>query len=218
MVVEVLLAADELLAVARRQEEAAALLVAEQRDGKNRAPARLLEPLQLSCRNVQLVETVRHVCVVLEHACVLRLAGAPAAEEPPIRGRELTEEELCESASSFEIVTSFEATARLRQRGQRKSVPRSDRLVVAEWLRPQLALREEPCTGLGIELAANDEATMLERLQELARNVVCFGPRVRQSLDAVRVGVLCRREAAFGQPQLAQHVVEGLFRYLPVAF
>src|SRR6266540_5540680 len=216
MVVEILLAADELLAVARCQEEAAALLVAEQRDRKDRKPARLLEPPQLSCRNVQLVEAVGHVCVILEHTCVLRLARAPAAEKPPFRGRERAEEELRESTSSFEIVGSIAASARLRKRGQRKPVPRCDRLVVAERLRPQLTLVEEPCTGLGIELSTNDEATVLERLQELPRNVVGFGPRVRQPLDAVGVGVLRRGEAAFGQPQLAQHVVESLFGDLPV--
>ena len=121
---------------------------------------------------------------------MLRLPPAPAAEEPAFRGRERTEEELSERTSSFEIVVPIEPAARLGERGQRQAVPRGDRLVIAERLRSQFALVEEPRTGLGIELAADDEPTVLERLQELAGNVVGFGPGVRQSLDAVRVGVL----------------------------
>src|SRR5712691_6040349 len=80
IVVEVLLAADELLAVAWREEEAAAFVVAEQRDRKDREPARLLEPAQLARCDMELVEAVGHVRIVLEHACVLRLACAPAPE------------------------------------------------------------------------------------------------------------------------------------------
>src|SRR5512133_220362 len=186
---EILLAADELLAVTRRQEEAAALIVAEQRDGEDCKPARLFEPAQLSCCDVQLVEAVGHVCVVLEHARVLRLSRAPAAEEPAFRGRERSEEELSESTSRFEIVGPVESAARLGEGGQRKAVPGGDRLVIAERLWSQLTLVEEPRTGLGIERAANDEPTVLEGLQDLARNVVGLGPRVRQSFDAVRVGV-----------------------------
>ena len=54
MVVELLLARDELLAVGGRQEEAAALVVAEQLDREPREPPRLLEPAQLAGRDVQL--------------------------------------------------------------------------------------------------------------------------------------------------------------------
>ena len=129
---------------------------------------------------------------------MLGLSRAPAAEEPAFRGRERAEEELSESTSNFEIVDPVESTARLGERGQRKAVPRSDRLVIAERLRSQLTLLEEPRTGLGIELAANDEPTVLEGLQKVAGNVVGFGPCVRQSLDAVRVGILRRGKAASG--------------------
>ena len=48
MVVEFLLACDELLSVGRREEEAAALLVGEELDGEQGEPARLLEPTQLA--------------------------------------------------------------------------------------------------------------------------------------------------------------------------
>src|SRR2546423_14715453 len=54
MVVELLLAAHELLAVRGRVEEAAALVVAEQRDGEQRQASRLVEPTRLSGRDVQL--------------------------------------------------------------------------------------------------------------------------------------------------------------------
>ncbi len=49
---------------------------------------------------------------------------------------------------------------------------------------------------------------MLERLQQLGGDSVLFGPGVRQSLDAVRVGVLGRGEAAALEAQLADEVVE----------
>ena len=58
---------------------------------------------------------------------------------------------------------------------------------------------------------------MLERLQQLMRDVVVLGPRVRQPLDAVRVRVLRGGEAAVGQAQLAQQVVRGLLDDLAIA-
>ena len=51
---------------------------------------------------------------------------------------------------------------------------------------------------------------MLERLQQLRRHALLLRPGEREALDAVRVGVLRRGEAALGQPQLAHHVVERL--------
>ena len=68
VVVEVLRAHDERLAVGRREEEAAALVVSEQLDREQRQPARLLEPAQLAGGDVQLVEPVRDVRVVVEEA------------------------------------------------------------------------------------------------------------------------------------------------------
>ena len=57
---------------------------------------------------------------------------------------------------------------------------------------------------------------MLERAQQLGRDRICVRPRERQSLDAVGIGVLRRREAAFRQTKLAQHVVEGLLGHFTV--
>ena len=58
---------------------------------------------------------------------------------------------------------------------------------------------------------------MLEGLQKVGRRAFVDRPRVGESLDAVGVRVLRRREAALAQAQLAEHVVEGLLRDLPVA-
>ena len=56
MVVEVLLARNELLAVDRRREETTELVVGEKVDREAGQPVRLFEPAQLTCRDVQLVE------------------------------------------------------------------------------------------------------------------------------------------------------------------
>ena len=81
MVVEVLPARDQLLAVARRQEEPAVRLVREELDREQRESARLLEPAQLAGRDVQLVEAVRDVRVVVEEAGSAHTAVAQAAVE-----------------------------------------------------------------------------------------------------------------------------------------
>ena len=217
MVVEVLLARDELLTVERCSEEPAALVVAEQVDGQHRESARVLEPAQLPGREVQLVEAVGNVRVILEHARVLRLARAPAAVEPPLLRRERPEEELGDPAGGLEVVDAFEPAAGFGERGEREAVPGCDRLVIAQRFLPELTLIEQTRTELRIEGAADDEPPVLERLQQLARNVVVLGPRVGQALDAVGVGVLRRREAAFGQAQVAQQVVERFLRDLAIA-
>src|SRR3954463_1506149 len=61
MVIELLLASDQPLAVGRREEEAAALLVCEELDREPREAVRLLEPTQVAGCDVQLVEPVRDV-------------------------------------------------------------------------------------------------------------------------------------------------------------
>src|SRR6266498_4125245 len=81
MIVEVLLAADEPLAVDGRQEEAAPLLVAEELDGEEDEAPRFLQPAQLTRRDVELVQTIRHVGVVLEDTGVLCLARPPRRSE-----------------------------------------------------------------------------------------------------------------------------------------
>ncbi len=62
---------------------------------------------------------------------------------------------------------------------------------------------------------------MLERLDQLRCDAdgrsLLGRPRVRQPLDAVRVGILRRREAAVRERQLPQHVVDRLLDHLAVA-
>ena len=81
VIVEVLLPRDELLPVPRREEETAVGGVAEEIDGKHCKPPRLFEPAQLSGCDVELVQAVRNIGVILEHARMLRLARTPVAVE-----------------------------------------------------------------------------------------------------------------------------------------
>ena len=67
---------------------------------------------------------------------------------------------------------------------------------------------EQPRPHLLVELAAEDRAAVLERLEQLGRRALLLGPGERQALDALGVGVLRRGEAALRQQQLAQHVLE----------
>src|SRR3954463_6726853 len=165
MVVEVLLAADQPLAVDRRQEETAALVVAEELHRQQREPPRLLQPAQLPRRDVELVETMCDVGVVVEHPTVSRLATPPRAVEPAF-GRERPEHELGTRARCVDEVAALQATAGLRQRRNGQPVPRGAPLVVAQRLRSLVALGEEPRTRLLVELAAKHEAPVLERLEQ----------------------------------------------------
>jgi len=67
-----------------------------------------------------------------------------------------------------------------------------------------------------LALAAQDEAAVLERVQELGRHAFLPRPGERQPLDPVRVGVLRRGEAAVLEPELPQHVVDRLLGDLAV--
>ena len=96
----------------------------------------------------------------------------------------------------------------LRERGEHEPVPRRDRLVVARGFGRCSRSVEQPSARRLVELAAEDEAAVLERLQQLLRRAFARRPGERQPLDAVRVGVLRRREAAAVERELAQHVVE----------
>ena len=58
---------------------------------------------------------------------------------------------------------------------------------------------------------------MLERAEQPGRNALRLRPGVRQPLDALRVGVLGRGEAALRQREVAEQVLAGLLDHLPVA-
>ena len=157
---------------------------------------------------MQLVEAVRDVRVVVEVGGVLRPA---VAGRPPER---IYGEQLAELDGRREHVAALEPARALGQRGEREAVPRRDHLVVQAWLRALLSNREQPLARLFVELAPQDRATVLERLQQLGRSTFVRRPRVRQPFDAVGVGVLRRGEAASRQAQLAQHVLERTLRHL----
>ena len=73
---------------------------------------------------------------------------------------------------------------------------------------------EEARLRRGVEVAADDRAAVLERLEQVGREPelrpLRRRPGVRQSLDAVRVGVLRRGEAAAREQHLAQQVPDRL--------
>src|SRR2546429_3151140 len=188
MVAEVLLAAEEPLAVRRREEEAAPFFVAEELDGEEREPARLLEPAQLTCRHVQLVKAVRDVGVVVEHAGVTRSAPTPRALQATVAVREGAQQEFRAGPGGGDEIAAFEPPSRLGERSHRQPVPGSNGLVVAQRLRSLLALGEQPCPRLLVEVAAQDEAAALEWPQQLGRYLVLLGPRVREPFHAGGVG------------------------------
>ena len=67
------------------------------------------------------------------------------------------------------------------------------------------------------ELAADDEPPVLERMQQIFAHALLGCPGEGQPFDAVGVRVLRRGEAALGQPELAEQVVERLLDDSPVA-
>ena len=67
---------------------------------------------------------------------------------------------------------------------------------------------KQALAGLLVELAAQHEAAVLERLEQLLGRALAGRPGEGQPLDAVGVGVLRRGEAAAVERELAQHVVE----------
>ena len=216
VVVEVLRAHDERLAVGGREEEAAALVVSEQLDREQREAARLLEPAQLAGGDVQLVEAVRDVRVVVEVAGAGRPALAVAAPQAALV-RQRAEQELREPAA---VVSQSSRSRRLAASASAASAsPFHDAIALSSspGCGRVAALLEQPRAQLGIELAADDRATVLERLEQLRGHALLGRPRVREPLDAVGVGVLGRRERALGQQEVAEHVVHGLLDHLAIA-
>src|SRR3954469_19441457 len=165
MIVELLLAGDERISVGRSAEEPPAVLVCEQGDPEERQPPRLLQPPQLACRDVQLVEPVRDVGVVLEKRVRVRASCTPRSKQLPVRLGQGAEQELAEPSRCDDDVVALETASRLRECSEREPVPRREHLVVACRLRPLLPQSEQPLPCLAVELAADDEPAVLERLQ-----------------------------------------------------
>ena len=123
VVVELLLAVDELLAVGRRVEEAAVLLVGEELRRKDGEPSRLSQPTQVAGRDMQLAEPVRHIRVVLEEPSRVRTAVAPCPKQPAVVVRQRAEQELTERNGRCEEIVALEPSRGFGERRERQSVP-----------------------------------------------------------------------------------------------
>ena len=134
--------------------------------------------------------------------------------QPPVGVRQRPEQEVAQPARCREPVVALEPVAGLGERGEHEPVPRGERLVVAERLRPRRAHGERARLELRVELAADDEASVLERLEQRLRDPDRSGllprPRVREPLDAVGVRVLGRGEPPARDGQLAEDVLDRL--------
>src|SRR5262249_50184079 len=153
-------------------------------------PVGLEEPPRLAGRDVQLVQAVRDVGVVVEVAGSLRNAVPPRPVEASVPGRERAEEEGAEGARGVDPVGTLEAAAARGERGEREAVAGGARLVVARGLRALLAELEQPGPGRGVELAAEDEAAVLELLEQLVGRALARRPGEGEPLHAVGVGIL----------------------------
>ena len=136
IVVEVLRAGGERLAVVRREEEPAALVVREELDRAIGDPARLEQPAHVAGRDVELDEAVGDVRVVVEEAAAADPAVADAAQHAAVLAAERPEKEVAEPHGGLEQVVPLDAPGRLGERRESEAVPGRDRLVVAKRLRP----------------------------------------------------------------------------------
>src|SRR6478752_8254258 len=114
---------------------------------------------------MQLVEPLRDVGVVVEIPGSACATGPVRAVQAP-GGGERPEQESGEPAGGVDPVCAVEPPPRLGQRRQGQPVPGGDRLVVAAGLWAPGADREQASTSFGRELAADDRAAVLERLEQ----------------------------------------------------
>src|SRR5262249_27981283 len=159
-------------------------VVGKELDGEERETARLVQPARIAGRDVKLVEAVRDVCVVLEVARPFCDAVTPGSMES-LAVRKRTKQELRERSRRVEPLRALEHPARLGERGEHQAVPGSDRLVVTERPRPFVSLLQQRDTFLFGEEAADDESTVLERLQQVGARDLVRSPGERESFDAV---------------------------------
>ena len=178
MVVELLAARHEPVALGRVDVEAAAVGIGEELDEQPGQPTRLLEPAQVPGRPRQLDEAVGDVCVVLEVARNPGVAGPVGTKQPAALVRERAEQELGDLDGGVDVVrrapsrepawasaasaSPFHAASALSSRsgcGRRSRVLRG--------AGPRL---------LG-NLAAEHEAVVLERAQPLRMRLAERRPR-----------------------------------------
>ena len=136
VVVEVLRARDELLAVGGREEEAAALVVGEQLDREQREPARLEQPAQRR-RSRRAARAARARRSRSRRGSRRRSPSRPPGAEQAAVGRRAGRAGTPPHADGgVEPVRPLQPPARLGERREREPVPRGDRLVVEPRLRP----------------------------------------------------------------------------------
>src|SRR6186997_1496490 len=160
---------DACVPVRRREEESSLFLVGEELDGEQDEPPCFEEPVELPGGDVELEEAVCDVRVVVEEPEAARPAVSDRAVQSSVVRRQRAEQERPEPPRGIEPIGSLEAVPRLGERGEREPVPRRERLVVAERLRTGVPLDEQSPAEIGIEGTPHDEATVLERLERLAR-------------------------------------------------
>ena len=162
------------------------------------------QPAHLAGRDVELEQPVRDVRVVVEEALAAHLSLAPRAREAAVLARERPEQELPDAARRLEPVGPLEPARRLRRapRARGRSTRRAPCRrgpAGAGAHAPRAAARAAPATS---------SPRMIERpcsngWSSSGRHALLLRPREGQPLDAVRVGVLRRRETTVRQAQLA---------------
>ena len=157
---------------------------------------------------MELVEPVREVRVVVEEAGAARLAVPEAAlelvagESGPSRNA---------ATAAVDVVRAVEPPPRLGERRDREPVPGGDHLVVAGRLRPRLAELEEPRPQLGVELAADHAAPVLERRAAGRPGTPSSSVHVYVSPSTPSVSASCdEAKPPPSHGELAQDVVERL--------
>ena len=132
------------------------------------------------------------------HRPVTRPGSSGLARSSRPSSRAWPEEELGHVACRSEPVGALEPVPGIREGREREPVPRGDRLVVAERLRPLRAHVEQTRAQDGIQLPAHDQPLVLEGKQQLrvepGVSRLVERPRIRQPFDAIGVGILGGRE------------------------
>src|SRR6478672_9348430 len=160
--------------------------------------------------------------MVLEVGVEPRRSVLVGAEKSPVAVTKVGQDEVRAGGRGLDVVEALECRAGVRQRGYGERVPCSEALVVEPRSHAGLARSQQPPADLlalgglwaaglehvgAFEVPAFAGAEVRDRLvrevAELAAQLV-ERPHVVATLDALRVGVQGRGEAALGPPQLAE--------------
>ena len=210
-------------------------VVAEALDHRVGQRARLAEPARVEARLVEGQQRLEQVGVILEVGVEAPAAVLPGAQQPAVGVAQRAEHEVGGAGGGLEVVGSLEHRAGLGQRGDHQGVPGGQALVVEprpDALRAHLVEAPAPLVeALGRARAAHRDVGALEvaavggpepgdrlvgvRLVPERRAQLVHAPDVELALDALRVGVERREEAALGRAHLAQRPVERLLGDAP---